>query len=341
VNLVETAQRLADDVLFPAALATDASERLPVELLDVLAAEGLYGIVGPESADGAGANLLEFCAVIEALASGCLTTTFVWVQHHGAVRAAMLTENEAVRDWLPTLCRGGWRAGLALGGAIAGEPRLVARKVDAGWQLDGVSPFVSGWGRIDVVLTLARTEDGRLVSLLLDARENETLAVSRLRLVALNATATVSASFRGHVVPGERVTSIAPYVEGPTPPEVIRIHAAQALGVASRCCRLLGPSPLDEELALRRAELDRLDPETVETARAEAGELAARAAAALAVHSGSRSLLLDDHPQRLAREALFTLVYALRPDSRVAALRRLGAGLASYGSSGRAVPGQE
>jgi len=325
VNLVETAQRLADEVLFPAALATDASETLPVELLDVLAAEGLYGIVGPESADGAGADLLEFCAVIEALASGCLTTTFVWVQHHGAVRAAMLTENEAVRDWLPTLCRGGWRAGLALGGAIAGEPRLVARKVDAGWQLDGVSPFVSGWGRIDVVLTLARTEDGRLVSLLLDARENETLAVSRLRLVALNATATVSASFRGHVVPGERVTSIAPYIEGPTPPEVVRIHAAQALGVASRCCRLLGPSPLDEELVLRRAELDRLDTETIETARAEAGELAARAAAALAVHSGSRSLLLDDQPQRLAREALFTLVYALRPDSRVASLRRLGA----------------
>ena len=141
MNLVETAQRLADEVLFPAALATDACETLPVELLDVLAAEGLYGIVGPESAEGEDADFLEFCAVIEALASGCLTTTFVWVQHHGAVRAAMLTENDAVRDWLPTLCRGGWRAGLALGGAIPGEPRLVAREVDGGWRLDGVSPF--------------------------------------------------------------------------------------------------------------------------------------------------------------------------------------------------------
>lgn len=325
MNVVETAQRLADEVLFPAALATDASETLPVELLDALAAEGLYGIVGPESADGAGAGLLELCAAIEALASGCLTTTFVWVQHHGAVRATTLTENEAIRDWLPTLCRGGWRAGLALGGAIPGEPRLVATEVDGGWQLDGTSPFVSGWGRIDVVLTLARTEDGRLVSLLLDARESETLVADRLQLVALNATATVSASFRGHVVPGGRVTSVAAYVEGPTPPEVIRIHAAQALGVASRCCSLLGRSPLDDDLVRCRVELDRLDPETIESARAEAGELAARAAAALAVHSGSRSLLLDGHPQRLAREALFTLVYALRPDSRVAALKRLGA----------------
>jgi len=181
VGVVETAQQLADEVLYPAALTTDESETLPAELLDTLSAAGLYGIVGPEWAGGCEAEFLDFCAAIEALASGCLTTTFVWVQHHGAVRAAMLSENEAVRDWLTTLCRGGWRAGLALGGALPGEPRLVAREVDDGWKLDGVSPFVSGWGRIDVVLTLARTEDGRLVSLLLDARESRTLVVERLR----------------------------------------------------------------------------------------------------------------------------------------------------------------
>ena len=145
MGVVETAQQLADEVLYPAALTTDESETLPAELLDTLSAAGLYGIVGPEWAGGCEAEFLDFCAAIEALASGCLTTTFVWVQHHGAVRAAMLSENEAVRDWLTTLCRGGWRAGLALGGALPGEPRLVAREVDDGWKLDGVSPFVSGW----------------------------------------------------------------------------------------------------------------------------------------------------------------------------------------------------
>ena len=33
-DIVEVAQRLADDVLFPAALATDASDTVPGELLD-------------------------------------------------------------------------------------------------------------------------------------------------------------------------------------------------------------------------------------------------------------------------------------------------------------------
>jgi hypothetical protein len=102
------------------------------------------------------------------------------------------------------------------------------------------------------------------------------------------------------------------------------MHAALALGVAARCCRLLGPTPLDSELAALRAELDRLGPGTA-AARAAAGELAVRAAAALMATTGSRSLLAADHAQRLAREALFTLVYALRPASRAALLIKLGA----------------
>ena len=50
-----------------------------------------------------------------------------------------------------------------------------------------------------------------------------------------------------------------------------------------------------------------------------------RAACALMTARGSRSLLAADHAQRLAREAIFTLIYALRPESRAALLARLGA----------------
>jgi alkylation response protein AidB-like acyl-CoA dehydrogenase len=326
VNVVERAQRLADEALFPAALTTEAADVVPAELLDELAADGLYGLSGPGWAGGDDADFGSVCASVEALASGCLTTAFVWVQHVGAVHAASSSQNEAMRDWLPLLCRGERRAGLALGGALPGLPRLVAAATPDGWKLAGSSPFVSGWGRIDVVHTAARTEDGRLVWGLVDARASPTLSVQRLELAALNATATVKADFRGHLLPGDRVTSVSPYREGPTPPEVLRIHAALALGVAVRSCWLLGATPLEDELARCRAELDRLDPETIEPSRGWAGELALRAAAALLTATGSRSLLLEEHPQRLAREALFVLVYALRPGSRRAVLERLAAG---------------
>jgi alkylation response protein AidB-like acyl-CoA dehydrogenase len=325
VDILARAQDLADDALFPAALATDATEAVPVKLLDALAGAALYGLTGPASAGGLDADFNTVCAVVEALSSGCLTTTFVWAQHIGAVLAAASSENEAIVGWVGPLCRGERRAGLALGGAVPGPPALRARQVEGGWTFAGVSPFVSGWRRIDVMHTAARTDDGRLVWAFVDAEESASLTVTRLDLAALNATNTVRAELRQHPVSAARVTSVAPYREGPPPPELLRIHASFALGVVSRCCQLLGPTRLDEALAQVRGELDRLDPTTIEAARSNAGVLALRAAGALIIATGSHSLLLTEHGQRLAREALFTLVYALRPGSRQAALAQIGA----------------
>jgi alkylation response protein AidB-like acyl-CoA dehydrogenase len=325
VDAVETAQRLADEVLFPAALETDRADVRPIELLDEIAAAGLYGLASPVVVGGLDADFETVCGVWEALSSGCLTTAFVWGQHIGLVRSLAESDSPELKAaWLGPLTKGTIRAGLALGGALP-QPTLHASRVDGGWRLDGFSPFVSGWDRVDVVHTATRTEnDDEVVWLIVDATEGPALAVERLRLVALNATATVRADFSGLIVPDDRVTAIHPF-GGATPPEVLRIHASLALGVTARCCRLLGPSRLDEELADCKRRLDALDEETIATDRASAGALAVRAATALVAANGSRSLILTDHAQRLAREALFTAVYALRPASRDALLAMLGA----------------
>jgi alkylation response protein AidB-like acyl-CoA dehydrogenase len=316
MEAVRTAQLLADELLFPAALATDAGDAVPVGLLDALAEAGLYGLAAPVDAGGLGADFPTTCAAVEALAGGCLTTAFVWAQHLGAVHAVAEGAPPELRaTWLEPLARGGRRAGLALGGALP-QPTLRARHDGDGWRLEGESPWLSGWGRIDVVHTAARDEDGGVLWLLVDAVEGAGLSVERLELAALNATATVRARFDALAVGGDRVTARHPYVEGPTPYEALRIHASFALGVAGRCCALLGPSPLDERLADVRARLDAADGETIAEPRAAAAELAWRAAAALAAARGSRSVLRSDHAQRLAREAYFLLVYALRPPVR-------------------------
>jgi alkylation response protein AidB-like acyl-CoA dehydrogenase len=330
-DIVEVAQRLADDVLFPAALATDASDTVPGELLDALAGAGLYGLPAPRELGGLDAGFGTVCAVLEALASGCLATAFLWMQHNGVVHAPPTSPSpftggrpEVARAWLPPLAAGELRAGLALGGALP-RPTLRAEPEPEGqgWRLDGVSPFVSGWGRIDVIHAAARGADGEIVWLLVDAAEGPALRAERLRLAALDATATVTVSFDRLPVPADRVTSKHPPGDRASP-EVLRTHAALALGVTARCCRMLGETSLDGELTELRTELDRLGPGTA-AARAAAGELALRAAAAVMTAAGSRSLLVTEHGQRLAREALFTLVYALRPGSRSALLTRLGA----------------
>lgn len=305
------AKRLADEVLFPAAMATDVADRVPAANLDALAEAGLYGVAAELDQE-------DFAAVVEALASGCLATTFVWLQHHGLVKA--LTGSEVHADLAACARRGEVRGGLALAGLLP-DPPLRARPAGDGWVLDGTAPWVTGWGMVDVLLAAARSDDGATVTtLLVDAVEGGGLSVERQRLVAVDASATVEATFDGVAVPPDRVLGSRPFQ--PEDPAGLRTNGSLALGVANRCCRLLGPGPLDAALEACRAALDACAPESMPAARAAAAELAQRAATALIVHDGSGSITTASHPQRLAREAMFLLVFGSRPTikSKLAAL---------------------
>ncbi|HET7489268.1 MAG TPA: acyl-CoA dehydrogenase family protein [Acidimicrobiales bacterium] len=326
-DVVAASGRLADEVLFPAALATDRSRAVPAAHLDALAGTGLYGLQGPPSHGGLGLAGPEARAVVEALAGGCLATTFVWVQHHRLVRAlAGADAPAALRDeWLAPLCRGERRAGVALAGLLPGGA-LRASPAGAGWVLDGESPWVTGWGLVDVLLVAARLEGGDVAWFLVDAAEGPGVSAERQHLVAVDASATVRLSFDGLAVPAGRLVRVDPGAAADTAfAEGLGTNGSLALGVTGRCLRLLGPSPLDAELNAARARLAGAGRDALPAARAAASELALRAAAALVVHAGSRSVGLDSHPQRLAREALFLLVFGSRPPIKAALLELLQA----------------
>jgi alkylation response protein AidB-like acyl-CoA dehydrogenase len=325
---LDVANAIADDLLFPTAAATDAADQVPRSHLDLLADAGLYGLFGPSDAGGLGAEAATGLSVVEALAGGCLSTTFVWIQHHSALLAVAASATPGVREaFIGDLCRGKWRAGIAVAGIRPGAPGVTAEAMTGGWRVNGDVPWVTGWGLIDVIHTAARDPDGAIVWMLIDAVVSPSLSVTRLRMVAVEASVTVVVSFRDHFVPAERTTSIEPYREWTArDARGLRTNGSLALGVARRCCRLLGPSPLDEELAACRERLDHAAmaaPDTLPVARADASLLAGRAAAALVVATGSRSVLRDQHPQRLAREAMFLLVFASRPPIRDALRPRL------------------
>ena len=323
-SIVERAREIAEDVLFPAALRTDAADLVPVGALDLLAREGFYGIAGPVEAGGSALDLGTSYEVVEALAAGCLTTTFVWLQHRNPVRAVAGSSTPGLRDeWLGPLCRGERRAGIALAGNRPGPPLLVASPASAGLSLSGEAPWVSGWGRIDVLLVAARIGD-TVVTALVDATAAATLEVEPLSLVGANASGTVTLRFHDHPVSRERVVGEEPHAQVlERDAASLRMNGSLALGVAARCCRLMGPSAFDGELAGTRTELDAATDAALPAARARASELAMRAATALSVTQGSRSILTDQHAQRLAREALFLLVFGSRPPIRAELLRRL------------------
>jgi alkylation response protein AidB-like acyl-CoA dehydrogenase len=329
-DIVAVGRRLADEVLFPDAMRVDRLDVLPAVQLDALAAAGLYGAGAPVEAGGLGLELPEMCAVVEELASGCLATAFVWIQHFGLLMTLAYGGVPELREaWLGPACLGRVRGGVALTGQIPGPPMLRAEPAEGGWRLDGTAPWVSGWGLVDVLLVVARGPASSVVTLIVDAADADGLTVTRQRLIAVDASVTVRLDFDGVTVPAERFVSQAPFDPAASMrAESMRVNGSLALGVARRCCRLLGTGPLDDELAACRAGLDAAvsaDAAAMTRARAAGSELALRAAAALAVSDGSKSATVDQHAPRLSREALFLLVFASRPGIKETLLRQLGA----------------
>lgn len=313
---VETARRLAEEVLLPDAAAVDGAERIPDAHLAALDAAGLTGLAA------AGADLATRFDVTAALAGGCLATAFVWLQHQGALAATAAAEGP-VADLVPELASGRLRAGLAIT-AVRGPDPLRLLRAGARLVLTGSAPWVTGWGTVDVLRVAAIDDDGRVTTALVDVGER--MHAEPTRLVAANASATVTLAFDDVVVPEDRLLdSVSPEAWARADAAGLAINGALALGVAARAADWIGSASLAEGIRLAREHVCTVDPAVLPSARAGCSTTALVAAGALAAHDGSRGLLAGSRADRLLREAHFLLAFGSRPAIREDVLQRLHA----------------
>jgi alkylation response protein AidB-like acyl-CoA dehydrogenase len=306
------------------AAVIDQSLTIPASHLSAFAAAGLYGAFAPKEDGGLELAFAEACNLVEQLAAACLTTTFVWLQHFrllGALLDPATPEN--VRLMLPSAISGQVRGGVSLGGLLPGPARLTAEAVSDGWMLNGEAAWVSGWGIVDKLVVTAREGAESVASFVLDAKLCDGLGVSPVHLSAMNASSTVTVTFSNVKVPHDRYVGSQPYAPGLERPEGLRVNGSLSLGVARRCCDLIGPSVLDDELRATRDELDQAGAEEIHGARARASALAVRCAHVLAVSTGSRSAISGNMAERSTREASLLLVFANRPAIKTALLDRM------------------
>jgi hypothetical protein len=274
---------------------------------------------------GLGLSLTEMCETVEELAAACLATTFVWIQHFRLLAAVLDPSAPAiVGGERAEIVSGQVKGGVALTGLQPGPAKLTVTPTRDGWSLDGEAPWVSGWGLVDRLVVAARGLDDTVVTVLLDAQDQPGLTATRRRLSALNASVTVKVTFDALFVEADRVIGQVAHDPSWEPPEGLRVNGSLALGVTRRCCALVGPSGLDDELRDARAELDGANAETMAIARARACELAVRASHALAVYRGSSSVLERGVAERTAREAQLLLTFGSRPAIRDSLLQRFG-----------------
>lgn len=324
--ILDKLHQLSEDFWLDSA-AVDTADAVPASHSDALARAGFYGIYAPADEGGLGLDYAAASAVVEELASGCVATTFLWVQHLRLL--STMLDPETPRSWRERLkgdvIAGRCKGGVVLTGLMPGPARLRAEPDGDVWRLEGEAPWVSGWGLVDKLVVVARAPGSRVVSLLLDAREAIGLSAMPAHLSALNATSTVSLHFDGLVVPLDRTFGERSYEEAQEGSARLRLNGSFALGVAKRCCLIIGPSALDDELVACRDELDSATPDEMPAARAAACELALRAAHAVVVSRGSVSALAGDVGERLAREANVLAVFGSRPTIKSELLARLHA----------------
>jgi alkylation response protein AidB-like acyl-CoA dehydrogenase len=352
---VAAAQRVADEVLFPIAQGVDRSDRIPERNLAALADAGLFGLVGPATHGGLDLDARSARRAMAAVGSGCGATFFVWVQHHGVVRALRSSPNEVlVEAHLADLCAGRVLAGTAFAHVRrTGPPAISATRVDDGWRLDGHAPWATSWGVADWFSVAAESADGELVWSLVPGAGAHGVTATALALPVFRATATVALRFDGCVVSDAQVIAVEAAERWRRSD---RLHASlgqpAVLGVTERACRLLADERDDDaaraadelavELGVRWGIDDDLlgalggvgdDVNDVIAAasdhRAACLDLARRSTTALLAAVGGRGMDLSHPAQRLAREADFYVIQAQTTDGRAATLRSVAAATAT------------
>ena len=342
------ARSLADEVLFPAAAEVDQSALVPRSHLIALGQAGLHGLYGPAGV-GLGADQVSARPVMEAVSGGCGATSFVWQQHHGAVRRLAAGEGPARERWLGPCCEGEVMAGIGFAYLRRPGPPLVrATPVDGGWRLEGRAPWITGWGLVDILVIMARTGDDRVVTVVFDRLDRPELrAEGPQRLAVLGATGTVAVNFDGAVASAGdvvRVESVEAWAArdavgaafpGPAPlgiaERAIRLLAnASATAAAEALTEQLEQTRVTTDAAGRRlyaaaaSRTDAADAIAAGAAERDRGlALARRATDALVAASGGGAMSLSHPAQRLSREATFYLVQAQSADLRAATLARL------------------
>ena len=203
-----------------------------------------------------------------------------------------------------------------------------------GWRVSGRLDWVTSWGIADALLLMAETAEGRVVQALIPAEERPGLVVTGpLALAAMGATSTVGVSLDGLLVEPDELVRVLPKADWSAPDSERTANATPAsMGLAraavdrlavtaerrgSRAAGELAQELAARLVAVRRAAYALADeappaarvPERL-ALRAEALDLAQRAAAAVVAAEAGRAMLLDSPGQRWAREALFHLVQA-------------------------------
>lgn len=271
----------------------------------------------------------------------CLSTGFMdWCQNT-LVWYILNSENEALKAKL----LGPASEGRVLGGTGLSNPmktifgieqmRLKGTKVEGGYRIKGVLPWVSNLGPDHLFGAVFDTDDGGRVMCLVDCADPAVTLKPCEPFLALDGTGTYSVQVRDLFVPKDLILAdpAMPYIKK-IRAGFILLQAGMAIGLVRDCVRMMEevrpslshvnrfldvqPEDIAEKLAAIEAEVFELAATPYDTSdafwkrvvamRLEGGEATVAAAHHAMLHCGARGYVAAHRCQRRLREAYFVAI---------------------------------
>jgi alkylation response protein AidB-like acyl-CoA dehydrogenase len=211
-HLLDTVKSYLISVVAP--LATDI-DRNPHTLLKALMGLGELGVLAlrvPEDWGGRDVSEETSSAFQELIARYSGALAFLQTQHQSA--AAMLAQSSNIslkQKYLPHMGKGRVLVGVGFSHLRRQDVSLSAVPTIGGYQLDGVVPWITGWGMFHDFIVAATLPDGRAVFGVVPFEESTEIAFSTpAQLAAIASTNTVNATLTNFFLPDESIVFIKP-----------------------------------------------------------------------------------------------------------------------------------
>jgi alkylation response protein AidB-like acyl-CoA dehydrogenase len=161
--VIETAEKLAREVIQPRAQHYDETETFCTESLQALAELGGMGINLPEEYGGLGIGSLAMSRVVEAVAGACASTASALTAHFLATDSILIGGTEAQKqEWLPRAASGELLGAFALTEPAAGsnpaDMRCRAQAENGGWRIRGSKHYITNAREAGFIVLYAKTD---------------------------------------------------------------------------------------------------------------------------------------------------------------------------------------
>ncbi|MFQ5429360.1 MAG: acyl-CoA dehydrogenase family protein [Phycisphaerae bacterium] len=319
----------------------------PATSIDRLEEAGAWTWIIPKQYGGMALGPADQITAYEAVAAGCMSSLLILTQRDGACELIAASDNESLKaELLPKLARNEIMTSVGISQITTsrqgGKPALTATPEGANYRLHGFMPWVTGAAKCDFLVTGAVLPDGRRI---LAAVPTDAMGVQidpPMKLMALEASQTSEVHCRKvllsehHILqgPADRVlarrSAVKPLVVAAAG---VGLAGAMVLTMVERAAGLKGRlGEIAEDLVARyeavRERLYKHARQLVEPGaeiprdeiRVAVNDLLMRLAVATLTYAKGSGFIRQRDAQRLAREAMFFLVWSATEEVRIQTL---------------------